>query len=214
MTLKKQLVIEAIGTLFLLLSIGLSANPFAIGITLAVLVYMGAQISGAHYNPAVTLAAYLGKAIPGQRAWAYVGAQFVGAIGACLLFLAIKGDNLVVRPGDGVTTATAILVEIIFTFLLTFTVLQVAVSKRTKNNQYFGLAIGFALLVGAISGGAISGGAYNPAVGIVPAFFNGADIGSSVLIYSVGPLVGALGAGFLFRFLDLDEKSLLKKVGL
>jgi len=206
----RQLIVEFIGTFFLLLVVGLTANPVAVGFALAALVYLGAAISGGHYNPAVTVAVYLGKGIPGKRIWGYFVAQFLGAAAAALTYLAIKGDFLIIEPGQGVSSATAILIEALFTFLLTMTVLQVAVSKRTTGNQYFGLAIGLSLLVGAVAGGAISGGAFNPAIGITPALVSGIDISPSASVYTAGPLLGALLAGLLYRFLESGTTTVTK----
>lgn len=82
----QKYVVECIGTFFLLLTIALSANPFAIGTVLAAMIYMGGYISGAHYNPAVTLAVFLQKKIEAKEAGAYVLSQLLGAILASLTY--------------------------------------------------------------------------------------------------------------------------------
>ena len=84
----KKYLTEFIGTLFLVLIIGLTQNPLAIGFGLTVLVYMGAHISGAHYNPAVSLAMFIKKEISGVDFFRYIIAQIFGAaLAAYLVFM-------------------------------------------------------------------------------------------------------------------------------
>src|SRR6267378_2044340 len=164
----KKYVIELIGTFFLVLVIGLTGNPIAIGSVLMVMVYMGGHISGAHYNPAVTLAVLMRGKIDGREAGMYIIFQVLGAIIAALMVNVLAGHTFAPAPGEGVTALNALLVEIIFTFALASVVLNVATTKAAAGNSYFGLAIGFTVLAAAFAGGGISGGAYNPAVGLGP----------------------------------------------
>ena len=76
----KKYIIELIGTFFLVLIIGLTENPIAIGLGLAVLVYMGAHISGAHYNPVVTLAMYINNQIDLKESGKYIASQLTGSV--------------------------------------------------------------------------------------------------------------------------------------
>jgi len=196
---------EAIGTFFLVLTIGLSVlsgsdwAPLAIGSALMVMVYMGGHVSGAHYNPAVSLAVMLrGKLAPGDFA-PYLIAQFVGAIAAALVVLWVTGKTLHVAPGK-VSIVAALALEMLYTFALALVVLNVATSSKTTNNSFYGLAIGFTVAAAAFAAGGISGGAFNPAVGIganlVHDFKTGGGGWSHTWIYLVGPLVGgALAAG-------------------
>ena len=82
----KKYIIELIGSVFLVLIIGLTENPIAIGLGLAVLVYMGAHISGAHYNPVVTLAMYINDQIDLKESGKYIASQLTGSVVACLLY--------------------------------------------------------------------------------------------------------------------------------
>jgi aquaporin Z len=196
---------EAIGTFFLVLTIGLSVlsgfdwAPLAIGSALMVMVYMGGHVSGAHYNPAVSLAVMLrGKLAPSDFA-PYLIAQFVGAIAAALVVWAVTGKTFQVAPGK-VTLAAALTVEVLYTFALALVVLNVATSSKTANNSFYGLAIGFTVAAAAFAAGGISGGAFNPAVGLGPNLVhdikNGFGSWTHSWIYLVGPLVGgALAAG-------------------
>jgi len=195
---------EFIGTLFLVLVIGLTGNALAIGMALAVLVYMGGHISGAHYNPAVTLAVWMRGKLKGKHVGWYMLAQLLGAIVAAGAIVSITGDMFVPGPAPGVMTGTAIFVEILFTFLLASTILVVATGKAFKGNYIYGLAIGLALMVGVYAGGTISGGAYNPAVGLGPLLFSGVQGGSmgNAGIYLIGPLIGGALAAWVFKYLN------------
>jgi aquaporin Z len=203
----KKLIIEFIGTMFLVLVIGLSGNPLAIGSVLMVMVYMGGHISGGHYNPAVTLAVVMRGKMEMNEASRYWIAQILGGLFAGAVSMWLKGvgggdgaTNIAVGEGYGVIEALA--VEIIFTFALASTVLNTATSKDTAGNSFYGLAIGFTVFAGAMSVGGISGGAFNPAVGI------GHDVWaqnwSDIWIYIVGPLVGGAIAASVYKMTNDD----------
>lgn len=201
----KKYIVEFIGTFFLVLVIALTGNPLAIGIVLTALVYMGGYISGAHYNPAVTLAVLINKKISSTDALRYVIVQLSAAIVASLVYVGIHGSRFFVAPGSQVSMFAAISIEILFTFLLATVVLHVAVSKEVKGNNYFGMAIGFTVMAAAFAGGAISGGAYNPAVGLGPFIVNLFSTGGSLSIfflYLFGPLIGGALAGILYKYLQ------------
>jgi aquaporin Z len=202
----RKLVTEAIGTFFLVLTIGLTANsgelvaPVAIGSVLMVMVYMGGAISGAHYNPAITFAMLLRRKVTPAEAGGYVLAQLAGAVLAALTATWLSGAFM--PQASGVYSAVQIMaVEVVFTFALALVVLNVATARETEGNSYFGLAIGFTVLVGAIAGGHISGGAFHPAVGIGPALVAGlgrAGPVGDVVYYICGPLLGAALAAAVF----------------
>jgi aquaporin Z len=178
---------EFIGTFFLVLVITFAVfteqplAALAIGSTLMVMVYMGGHVSGAHYNPAVSLAAMLRGALPQSELLPYWLAQLLGGIVAALLGNAMIAGSVPIAPGVGVNLFSAVLVEFLFTFALALTVLNVATAKGTAANSFYGIAIGFVVVAGAIAGGGISGGAFNPAVGIG---------------LSVGALVAGTGGGW------------------
>jgi aquaporin Z len=102
----------------------------------------------------------------------------------------------------------ALLVEFLFTFLLALTVLNVAASSETKGNSFYGLAIGFSIVVGVAAGGSISGGVYNPAIGsgavLIHAFLDGGDLGN-LWIYLVGPFLGGGLAALVFRLQEAPD---------
>jgi aquaporin Z len=198
----KKYLIEFIGTFFLVFVIAFSGNPIAIGVVLIALVYMGGYISGAHYNPAVTLAVWLTKKIKYNQALGYMLVQVLGGMSAAGVYFLLHGKNFVPQIGSNVGWGSAFIIEFLFTFLLASVVLNVAVSEKTKGNDYFGLAIGLTLMAAAFVGGPISGGAFNPAVGAGPILFDFAHISanqSNLLLYLLGPFTGGALASIIFK---------------
>lgn len=199
---------EFIGTFFLVLTIGLTVlggtplAPLAIGCALMVMVYMGGHVSGGHYNPAVTLAVWRRGSLAASQVLPYMVAQVVGAIAAALVVYFILGRTFAPAPAPGISIMKVLTVEFLFTFALALVVLNSATARETKGNSFYGLAIGFTVVVGAFAGGAVSGGAFNPAVGVGPILVDAA-LGSGSLanlwLYLVGPLAGGLAAAAVFE---------------
>lgn len=202
-----KLVTEFIGTFFLVLTIGLTVlggtpfAPLAIGASLMVMVYMGGHVSGAHYNPAVSLACALRGKLPMPQLVPYWIAQLLGALAAAWAVRLIMGHTFAPAPAPESATGAALLVELLYTFALALVVLNTATSSKTAGNSYYGLAIGFTVAVGAFAGGHVSGGAFNPAVGIGPTVMHALGGGGSfahLWLYLVGPLAGGVLAAVVF----------------
>jgi aquaporin Z len=199
---------EFIGTFFLVLTVGLTVlngtalAPLAIGSSLMIMVYMGGQVSGGHYNPAVSLAVLLrGKMTSVGEFVAYVTSQILGALVAAVTVHALMGRTFAPAPGPQATTTGALLVELLYTFALALVVLNSAASARTQGNSFYGLAIGLTIVVAAAAGGPVSGGAFNPAVGIGAILVDVAHGGASLAnlwIYIIGPLAGGALAAVVF----------------
>jgi aquaporin Z len=209
----QKYLVEFIGTFFLVLTIALavasgsSLAPLAIGAGLMVMVYMGGHISGAHYNPAVTLAVFMRGKCSAADVGPYIAAQLLGAFTAAALGLFASQKVFFAQPAENVSPMLAIIMEAVWTFALVSVVLQVATHKKTSGNSYYGLAIGFTVLAGAVAVGPITGGAFNPAVGLGPAIyaklFAGGNVPNSVfLIYTVGPFAGAAIAAIAFKVIS------------
>ena len=203
----KKYIAEFVGTFFLVFVVGLAvANagtmaPMAIGFALMVMVYAGGHVSGAHYNPAVTLGLVLSKKINMSELAPYWISQLSWGLVAAFLASMIVGKSLVFAPGAGVNIGSAMLVEILFTFALVYVVLNVAASKSTEGNSYYGLAIWSTVLVAAYAGGSISGGAFNPAVGISHVIIHMVMGWGSLIpirLYIVWPLTGGALASFIY----------------
>ena len=209
----RNILTEFIGTFFLVLTIGLTAlsgtpfAPLAIGAALMVMAYMGGHISGAHYNPAVTLAVVLRGRLAAKNAVPYMSAQFAGALAAALATRAITGQTFAPTPAALASPLAALLVEVLFTFALALVVLNVGTSSKTEGNPFYGLAIGFTVLAGAFAGGPISGGAFNPAVGVGPTVVHallGGGTFAHLWLYLVGPAVGGILAVLAFRIQERE----------
>lgn len=200
----KKYIVEFIGTFFLVIVIGLSGgNPIAIAFVLTAMVYMGGYLSGAHYNPAITLGIWIQKKIDSKQAIYYMLVQLIAAIIAAATYQLVHGGKIIVSPGQGVGFGAAFIVEAIFTFALVSVVLHTAVSKKNKGNDYYGIAIGFALAAGVYAGGHISGGAFNPAVGLGPNLYDWSALSthlSNIWLYILGPFVGGAIASLVYTF--------------
>lgn len=212
----KAYLTEFIGTFFLVLTIGLvviSGTPFAplaIGAGLMVMVYMGGHVSGAHYNPAVTLAIFMRGKLPGSRILPYWAAQVLGALAAAFVTRVLTGHSFAPAPAPGATTVQVLFSEILFTFALALVVLNVATAKATAGNSYYGLAIGMTVMTGAFAIGPISGGGMNPAVAVgltvVSVLLGGGAFGH-LWHYLLGPLAGGALAALVFRLQHADAAA-------
>ncbi len=203
---------EFIGTMFLVLVIGIAAiggqagamAPFAIGSILFVMIYAGAHISGAHYNPAVTFAVLIRKRIAINEAIVYWIAQFGGAMAAWAIVTFVFDIE---GPGTSAVKSVAegLAAEILGTFALAYVVLNTATAKRNTGNSFYGLAIGFTVLACAFTFGGYSGGAFNPAVAIGASLMKG-FVWADLWIYLVGAFGGALLAALVFNMNNPDDK--------
>ena len=200
-------VTEFTGAFFLVLTIGLTTiqevvpAPLAIGAALMIMVYMGGHISGAHYNPAISIAILIRGKLDRRDLFPYIVSQVAGSLTAAFLVRTLTGEFLTVAPAASASAPAALLAEVLFTFALALVILNVATSPRTEGNSYYGLAIGFTVMTGAFAVGGISGGVFNPAVGTGPILAALADGGSlgALWLYWVGPVTGAVLAVPVYR---------------
>src|SRR5215469_7024863 len=199
----RKYVTEFIGTFGLVFTVGCAVMsgtdlaPLAIGAVLMVLVYAGGHISGAHYNPAVTLGVFLRGKLPASDVLPYWGAQLVAAfIAAWLARFVVNPPRInTLQLNGGHALFAALLAEFIFTFALVYVVLNVATSKDQPGNQFFGLAIGFTVAAGAVAVGTVSGAAFNPSVAF-GAMLMGLINWSNFWIYLIADLLGGAVAAF------------------
>ncbi len=206
----KKLLVEFVGTFFLMLTIGstvLAPNdagamaPVAIGAILMAMVFAGGHVSGAHYNPAVTLAVFLRGKCGARDIPGYIVAQCLGAGLAALTVAFIKG-NPAVTPVV-VDPTFAFVGEFLYTFALCTVVLNVATCKGTSGNSFYGLAIGFTVMAGAYAMGPVSGAAFNPAV-VLGVTVLGIFSAANAWIYLAANFAAAAAAAALFKVMDLD----------
>jgi aquaporin Z len=198
-------IMELVGTGILLLTIQVSGGlgaamaPVAIGVVLIAIVYAGGPISGAHYNPAVSLAVMLRGKMSMPEMITYWAFQIVGGYLGALLGGIICGSFAVISVGGDSTGTQAFLAEVVFTFLLCFVVLGVATHSKADDNSYYGAAIGLVVMSGAITVGPISGGAFNPAVALGLGLSKGLANMAYVVVTVVANLIGgALAAGCFY----------------
>ena len=218
-------VSEFIGTYVLVLTVGLNvlggspAGAWSIAASLMCMIYALGDVSGANFNPAVTLAILCSKMtdMTPKKAGLYMVAQIVGAIVAAFTYsLIYSGHTFALGPQPGYKWGQVAVAEIIFTFVLCFVVLSVAISEKTAAPEFFGLAIGSCVTVGGFAIGGISGGSLNPAVsvGIATAdTFNGGNI-ANCLVYALFEVIGALMAAGVFEMthaVDLDQSLPVSK---
>ncbi|CAI0469395.1 unnamed protein product [Linum tenue] len=174
---------------------GLIAASIAHAFALFVAVSVGANISGGHVNPAVTFGAFLGGNITLFRGILYWIAQLLGSTVACLLLKFATG-GLVSSPGVGVWQA--VVLEIVMTFGLVYTVYATAVDpKKGSLGTIAPLAIGFIVGANILIGGAFDGASMNPAVSFGPAVVSWSW--ENHWVYWVGPLIGGGLAGVIYE---------------
>jgi aquaporin Z len=204
--------VEFIGTFFLVLTVGMTViepslapgmAPLAIAGVLAAMIYAGGHVSGAHYNPAVTLAVTLRGGCTSRDALAYVLAQLLAGAVAAGVVLWFKQTG----PGGPLPSEPVVLRvlvgETLFTFALAYVVLNVATAKGTSGNSYFGIAIGLVVLAGAYALGPIAAGALNPAVTLGAAVM-GLIRATDSWMYLAGQLLGAALAAGVFKAINRD----------
>jgi aquaporin Z len=203
-----KLLTELVGTFVFLTVIALSGPigplaPLAIGGVLMAMVYMGGHVSGAHYNPAVSFGVFLRGKISGTDLVLYWVVQLVGAALAFGFGYLVSGASPGIHPGKHVAALSALSVEVVFTAALVLVILNVAATRATQGNSFYGLAIGIMVAAGIFAVGPISGAAFNPAVALGATFGSWVFTGGSwsdLWLYLVGPFVGAaIGAG-IHRF--------------
>jgi aquaporin Z len=205
-------IAEFIGTFFLVLTVGCTVighgagplAPLAIGSALMVMIFAGGHISGGHFNPAVTLGVWLRGKCEAKDVVPYMIFQIMGAVLAAFIVKFLKGGAAVapLQPATG----PALLAEFLFTFALVYVVLNVATAKGTLGNSFYGLAIGFTVLVGAFSVGNISGGAFNPAVAAGISVM-GLSSWTNIWIYFVAEFAGGAVAAGAFKALNPADRE-------
>lgn len=244
-SLGKKLAAEFVGS-FLLVFFGAGAvvvtilmnngssvpNPFNIGIsmadwlginivfgiTLAVAIYAFGKVSGAHFNPAVTIGLWSVRKFPSKDVVPYIIIQLIGATVAGLLIAACMGMQSVTlaklgatAPFVGVGYYQAIAVETVGTFVLVLAIMAVAVDKRATPG-FAGLIIGLSLtsILTLISN--ITGGSVNPARTFGPYLANtllgGANLWAYLPIYIIGPVIGGILAAVIYQYISEEDKEI------
>ncbi len=238
----KKFFSEFVGTLILVLfgcGTAVAANKFvaslfgngmafnmvlialAFGLTLMALAYTVGKVSGAHVNPAVSVAMLIDGRISVFECIYYVCAQFLGAFAGSALLgffmgsfenLGANGFDTASTLGAAVTTMpVALVLEIILTFVFVLVVLSVSADSENKSG---GLIIGLALAVVHIFGLPFTGTSVNPARSLAPAVLTDATASlamKQVWVFIVGPLIGAIIAAIFYKLIIEETKKASKK---
>ena len=213
-----QYIAEFIGTFFLvffgcgsmILSETLSTYnsslvPFVWGGSVSIMIYAVGHISGAHFNPAVTIAFWIAKRFPKEKIIGYLSAQFAGATVASYIHSVIWGRN----HSFGMTSLnlpleTGFLVEVILSFILMFVIISVATDSRAIG-ELAGVAIGSTVALCAFVGGPITTASMNPARSIGPAILNW-DF-SNIWVYMLAPVIGATLGALIYEWIRCQKES-------
>lgn len=178
---------------------------------IAIMIYSCGHISGAQFNPAVTVALAIFNKMDRKLVTPYIISQILGAISGSLVLRILFGQqgmvgvtNPMVSPSGAMVTV-AFAFEFLFTFLLMFVILNVAVHKNGEKS-FAGLIIGIVIFIGAAIAGPISGGSFNPARSIGPAVIN-MDY-NYLWIYIVSPIIAAISGGALFELVSKEKEIL------
>ena len=158
------------------------------------MVYLGGHVSAAHYNPAVTLAFWIRRAMPTRDVAPYVGVQVAAAVLAAYAAHLVTGDVVQVVPAEETGTGAFFLMELLFTFALVLVILNVATSRDLAGNDAYGIAIGAVVLGGSLAVGPISGAAFNPAVAVGPILVD-VLVGEGLSVAGLWVYLGATFAG-------------------
>jgi aquaporin Z len=206
----KRAIMEFMGTFFLVLTIAITGNPLAIASILMAWLYIGGFVSGAHYNPLVSLAV----ALRGRMNWNlvphYMIAQILGGLAAYATAFLLLGKVIIPAPAAGVSLGEAFVVEVLLSFVLASVILNVATAHTYEGNDIFGFAIGFTIPALAAFGGPISGGLFNPAISIGSMAFaalKGMPISYEHLaMYVGGALLGGALAAYFFKYFHPEDR--------
>ncbi len=204
-------IAEFIGTFFLVLTVGCTVvpgapgviPPLAIGAILMTMIYAFAHVSGAHFNPGVTVALIIRGKCPPKDAAAYIIPQLAAAALAALAVGVLVGYPQAAMAIKDVKAA--LLAEFLFSFALASVVLHVATAKANAGNSFFGVAIAAVILAGAFSVGGISGGAFNSAVALGIGMMKLVAF-NDLWIHLVANLAAGAAAGLLFRAMLPEDK--------
>lgn len=214
----KKYIAEFIGTFFLVLVVSMvtltkvqsDIQPIAVGVTLMVMIFANGHLSGAHFNPAISLAFYLRSKITGMEFLFYGVVQIIGGVGAAFiasLLVSVKLKQIPLPFADvplffGIGQAFA--AEAIGTFALTWVVLNVATSKALDGNNFYGLAIGLTQTAMIYAFGSVSGGFFNPAIAAGLSAIQLINY-QNFWIYLLACSIGATFAAYTFKLVNTEE---------
>ena len=182
----------------------------AFGGVVMCVVYATGHISGAHINPAVTIAFAASRHFPLRAVAPYIVAQCAGALLATAVHLATFGGEAAnaahfgATSPVGITLAGAFIFEVILTFILMFVIMAVATDARVVRG-IGGLAVGAAVCIDCLAAGKCCGASMNPARSLGPAAFAGGEAVGQLWLYVCAPVVGAVAAAYAYEIVRRVE---------
>lgn len=215
MNLKKYLA-ELIGTFVLVLTVCMitfskvsaDLQPLAIGATLMALIYSMGHISGAQFNPGVSIGLFLRGKITLKDTGFYIIAQIFGSVlAAFTVQLLISGKPSVApfaSPPQYFAIGQAVLAELIGAFVLMWVILNVATAKALEGNSFYGMAISFTVVGMIYTLGSVSGSVLNPAVALASCILHLSNW-SNLWIYVAGSIGGVVLATLVYRYIVGEE---------
>lgn len=215
--LLRKMVAEGIGTFALVFagcgaimvdasmggSLGHVGVSLTFGLVVMVMIYATGHISGAHFNPAVTIAFASTGRFPWSQVPAYVASQLVAAtLASCLLYWILGPVAGMGGTSTSLGMGAAVCVEVLLTFMLMFVITAVATDSRAEGAMA-GLAIGGTVTLAALMGGPLTGASMNPARSLGPAIVSGST--DLLWVYLVAPIVGAVVGALVYRWTQQCE---------
>eukprot|EP01083_Nonionella_stella_P288979 983444_1 len=193
--------------------------PIAVGFIVIAMIYAFGHISGAHFNPAITVAVWIRGFITPIDAAIFIMVQLLGSFCGAMLAWIITDKVPYVMPGeDGngdIHEGRCLVAEIIYSFAICLVVINVATTESQRGNFFYGVSIGMTVAAGLASVQKISGGCFNPALGtalsITHTFKDHGTI-KYIWIYLLGPIIGAVIAGFSFYVINSKEVEQSKMI--
>ena len=212
----RKYIAEGVGTMLLTLiacgvavtsGVNLVATSLAFGLVIVAAAYSIGNVSGCHINPAVSIALTVAGKMEVKECVKYVIAQVIGAfVGSLLLALMLGGFGSLGANGVNgeITVWSALLGEVMLTFIFTTTIL--GVTDKKENGHVTGIVIGLTLVLVHLFGLPFTGTSVNPARSLAPAVLQGGAALSNVWIFIVAPVVGAILAGLFYKYILKDRK--------
>ena len=186
--------------------------PIAIGAMVTAMLYSYGHVSGAHFNPSVTMAVFIRGKISLLTLIPYFAFQVAGAVAGATIAVRVVG-GVQYLPAfeldhDAVSTGDAFLLEFLYTYALCTTVLNTATTASLHGNQFYGIAIGFVLIAGITSIGPVTGAALNPAFATAFHVIHSKFSQSDLWVYWISGLMAGICAGLTFHITNNEEIDL------
>lgn len=192
---------ELIGVFFLTVTVGLTVNPLAAGLILSALVYLFSDVSGAHFNPAVTFACWVRDEISTRQLWSYLIAQVSGAVPAVVFVWWVSGGTYVAEPDSSTSTLQFIGLEFILSLFFVLVFLGMMFPPKRRKSPAFGFVIGLAFAACFIIASPITGTGINPVLTVAFIAADTINNGYSYYylpVYLFAPLLAGMAAAFVF----------------